>query len=89
MAKVKTFEIKNKMGMHARPAAKLANVSGRFKSKISLVRDGQQVNAKSVLSILTLACPCGSQVTVRASGPDAEEAVDALEKLIEDKFGEE
>ncbi len=89
MTKVKTFEIKNKMGIHARPAAKLAGVSGGFRSKISLMRDGQAANGKSVLSILTLACPNGSHITVKAEGPDAEEAVEAVGKLIEDKFGED
>jgi phosphocarrier protein len=89
MVKVQTFEIINKLGIHARPAAKLVNVASGFKSKISLARDGQNVNGKEVLSILTLACPWGSLVTVRAEGKDAEEAVAALGKLIEDKFGEE
>ena len=89
MVKVRTFEIINKLGIHARPAAKLASVSGQYKSKISLAWDGQNVNGKSVLSILTLACPCGSKITVKAEGADAEEAVEALGKLIEDKFGED
>ena len=89
MVKVQTFEIKNKMGIHARPAAKLVNVANAFKSKISLARDGQSVSSKSVLSILTLACPRGSLVTVKAEGKDAEDAVAAVGKLIEDKFGEE
>ncbi len=89
MVKVQTFEITNKMGIHARPAAKLVNVASGFKSRISLARDGQSVSGKSVLSILTLACPQGSLVTVKAEGKDAEEAVAAVGKLIEDKFGEE
>ncbi len=89
MVKTKTFEIRNKLGIHARPAAKLANLSSQFKSKISLVRDGQDVNGKSVLNILTLACPCGSRITVKAEGADAEEAVEALGRIIEDKFGED
>ena len=89
MVKAKTFKIINKLGIHARPAAKLVNVASQFKSKIFLVRDGQDVNGKSVLSILTLACPCGTHITIKADGPDAEEAVEALGELIEDKFGEE
>lgn len=89
MVKVRTFKIKNKLGIHARPAAKLASVSSQYKSKISLARDGQNVNGKSVLGILTLACPYGSKITIKAEGADADEAVEALRKLIEEKFGED
>jgi phosphocarrier protein len=89
MVEIKTFEIKNKLGLHARVAAKLVNVSTRFKSKIFFERDGRVVNGKSLLSILTLACPLGSRITIRAEGIDAREAVDDLRKLIEDKFGED
>jgi phosphocarrier protein HPr len=89
MVEIKTFEIKNKLGLHARVAAKLVNVSTRFKSKIFFERDGRVVNGKSLLSILTLACPLGSRITIRAEGIDAREAMEDLRKLIEDKFGED
>jgi len=89
MVEIGTFEIKNKLGLHARVAAKLVNVSTRFKSKIFFERDGRVVNGKSLLSILTLACPLGSRITIRAEGIDAREAIEDLEKLIEDKFGED
>ncbi len=89
MVEIRTFEIKNKLGLHARVAAKLVNVSTRFKSKIFFERDGRVVNGKSLLSILTLACPLGSRITIRAEGIDAREAIEDLEKLIEDKFGED
>jgi phosphocarrier protein HPr len=85
----KTFEITNKLGLHARPAAKLAGAAGQFMSVIYFERDGQQVDGKSVLSILTLACPQGSKVTIGAEGSDAVEAVAALGKIIADKFGED
>ena len=84
----KTFTIKNELGLHARAAALLARESGRFKSKIFFERDGTEVNGKSLLEILTLACPKGSRITIRAEGEDARDAVESLGVLIEDKFGE-
>ena len=89
MVVVRTFEIKNKLGLHARVAAKLINVSTRFKAKIFFERDGKVANGKSLLSILTLACPLGSRLTIRAEGTDARAAVEDLGRLIEDKFGED
>jgi len=85
---VKFFQIKNKLGLHARPAAKLAELSNRYKATITFEVDGEEVDAKSLLSILTLACPQGTKVKVKAYGEDAQEALEALEKLFEDKFGE-
>ncbi len=84
----KTFTIKNELGLHARVAAMLARESGKFKSKIFFERDGMEVNGKSLLEILTLACPKGSKITIRAEGEDAHGAVESLGILIEDKFGE-
>ncbi len=89
MVEIKTFEIRNKLGLHARVAAKIVNVSARYKAKIFFERDGRVVNGKSLLSILTLACPSGSRLTVRAEGIDARDAIEDLGKLIEDKFGED
>jgi len=88
MTKTKTFEIKNKLGLHARAAAKLVSVSNQYKSKIFFERDGKEVNGKSLLGILTLACPYGGRITIRAEGIDAGDAIEALGRLIEDKFGE-
>lgn len=85
----KTYAITNKLGLHARAAAMLVQVSNRFKSRIFLERDGKQVNGKSILGILTLACPKGSMLTVRAEGVDADKALEEIGKLIENKFGEE
>lgn len=89
MIEIKTFEIKNKLGLHARAAAKIVNVSRQYKAKIFFERDGRVVNGKSLLSILTLACPMGSRITIRAEGIDAWEALRELEMLIESKFGED
>jgi phosphocarrier protein len=89
MTQIKTFEIKNKLGLHARVAAKIVNVSRQYKAKIFFERDGRIVNGKSLLSILTLACPKGSRITIRAEGVDARAALRELGKLIENKFGED
>ena len=88
MIETKTFTIKNELGLHARVAAMLSRESNKFKSKILFERNGIKVDGKSLLSILTLACPKGSKITVRAKGDDARDAVENLERLIEDKFGE-
>jgi phosphocarrier protein len=89
MEQIKTFEIKNKLGLHARVAAKLVQVATSFKSRIYFEKDGWEVNGKSLLGILTLECPKGSRLIVRAKGIDAREAIAALSQLIENKFDEE
>ena len=89
MVEIQTFVIKNKLGLHARAAAKIVNVASQYKARIFLERDGQEVNGKSLLGILTLACPRGSRITVRAEGPDAREALEGMGRLIHDKFGED
>ncbi len=88
MKVIRVFTIINELGIHARSAAMIVDVSSRYKSKMYLEKNGSEVNAKSILGILTLGCPKGSQVIVRAEGSDAEEAVQALGKLIDNKFGE-
>ena len=88
MVAIRTFEIKNELGLHARAAAKMVNVSNKYKSKIFFERNGKEVNGKSLLGILTLACPLGGHITIRAEGIDAGDAVEALGRLIEGKFGE-
>ncbi len=67
----------------------MVHTASNFKSKIVLEHNGQEVNAKSILGILTMACPIGSHISVQADGPDAEEAIIAFEKLFADKFGED
>jgi phosphocarrier protein HPr len=81
--------IKNKLGLHARAAAKMVQISNSFTSDFILRYDGQEVDGKSILSILTLACPLGSNIQLRAEGPDADKLLEAVERLIDDKFGEE
>lgn len=89
MMEKRTFKIKNKLGLHARPAAKLVGVSNQYEAKIIFERNGDQADGKSLLSILTLACPRGSRITIIAEGNDARDAIEALGKVIEDKFGED
>lgn len=81
--------IKNKLGLHARAAAQIVQLSNSYTSDFSIRFDGQEVDGKSILSILTLACPVGSNILLRADGPDADELLEAMERLIDDKFGEE
>ncbi len=89
MKRIKTFTLKNKLGLHARAAAKIVNASGKYDAKVFLSKDRGKVDGKSILDILTLACPMGGQVTVEAVGPDAEGAIQEIEQIIESKFGEE
>jgi len=85
----KAFTITNKLGLHARAAAMLVQIANKFKAKIILERDGRQVNGKSILGILTLACPKGSSLVVRAEGVDEDKALEEIGRLIENKFGED
>ena len=83
------FEITNRLGLHARAAAQLVHTANRFASEIRILKDGTEVNGKSIMGVLMLAVPKEARVTVRAVGPDAEEAVAAIGALIARKFGEE
>jgi len=80
--------IANKNGLHARPAAEIVKTAAKFKSDITLVREDLEVNGKSIMGVMMLAAEYGSTLVLRADGPDAEDAVSALAKLIESKFGE-
>lgn len=84
----KTFEIRNKLGIHARAAAKIVETVSRFHADVILEKDGYEVNGRSILDILTLYSPKGSRLTLRLTGIDAAEAMEALSCLIEGKFGE-
>ncbi|MBS3907571.1 MAG: HPr family phosphocarrier protein [Syntrophaceae bacterium] len=86
---VQTFTIKNKLGLHARAAAFLVKTANQFISNVSLEKDGLEVNGKSIMGILMLAATKGTRITLKAEGKDAEQAIETLGKLIENKFGEE
>jgi phosphocarrier protein HPr len=88
MVQIRTFEITNRLGIHARVAAKLVEMAHRFQAEIFLEKDGVEVNGRSILGILTLYCPQGSRLTIRAEGADAEEAIAAFARLVAEKFGE-
>jgi len=84
-----TFEVTNRLGLHARAAAQLVHLANRFASEIRLNKDGTEVNGKSIMGVLMLAAPKDSRILVRAQGPDAREAVEAIGELFGRKFGEE
>ena len=82
------IEIRNKLGLHARAAAKFVHTAARFKADIKVRKGDEEVDGKSILGILLLAAGRGSTVRVRADGVDERDALDAVEKLIEAKFDE-
>ena len=82
-------EIVNKLGLHARPSAKLTQLASRFSSDVHLSKNGRRINAKSIMGVMMLAAARGSTVTLETEGPDADAALDALAELIASGFGEE
>ena len=83
----KILTIRNRMGLHARPAAKFVEEANKFKSLIHVVKDGLQVNGKSIMGLMLLAAESGSKLTVKADGPDEALAIESLAKIF-DKFEE-
>ena len=81
-------EIVNKLGLHARAAAKLTHIAGGFQCVIWLSRSGRRVNAKSIMGVMMLAAGQGTTVLIEAQGDDAEAAIEAISKLIAERFGE-
>lgn len=81
-------EIVNRLGLHARAAAKLTQVASAFKSEVWLSRNNRRVNAKSIMGVMMLAAGKGSRVLIETDGADADAALDALARLIDDRFGE-
>ena len=82
------IEIVNKLGLHARASAKLTQLASRFQSDVHIARNGRRVNAKSIMGVMMLAAAKGSKVTLETSGPDEDEAMNALCALVADCFGE-
>ncbi len=83
------YEILNRLGLHARAAAQLVHTANRFSSEIRIAKEGAEVNCKSIMGVLMLAVPKDARIVVRATGPDAEQAVAAIGELIAGRFGEE
>jgi phosphocarrier protein HPr len=84
----RTVQILNKNGLHARPAAEIVKLAAKYKSEITISRDGTEVNGKSIMGVMMLAAECGASIVLRAKGEDAEQALDAIAALIANKFGE-
>jgi phosphocarrier protein len=82
-------EIVNKLGLHARPSARLTQLASSFNSKVFMSRNGRRVNAKSIMGVMMLAAAKGSTVTLETEGEDEVEAMEALAALISSGFGEE
>ena len=85
----KEVEIVNRLGLHARAAAKLVQTASAFRSRVLLVTDDEEVDAKSILGLLLLAAAQGTRLRVRCEGPDEEEALAAVTALIANRFEEE
>jgi phosphocarrier protein HPr len=81
-------EIVNKLGLHARASARLTQVAGQFKSDVWVSRNGRRVNAKSIMGVMMLAAAKGSRIVIETNGPDEEQAMQAMQALIADCFGE-
>ncbi len=82
-------EIVNRLGLHARAAAKLVHTAGAYQSRVTVAKDGEEVDAKSILGVLLLAASQGTTVTVRCDGQDEESAMQAVTVLIANRFDEE
>lgn len=83
------LQIINKLGLHARAAAKLVKLSSSFASNIDIEKEGQRVNSKSIMGVMMLAASCGSTVTLRTEGTDEAQALDAVVDLINRRFDED
>jgi len=88
MELVRRLKIRNSLGLHARAAAKIVELADRYESDLFLKKDDRQVDGSNILSILTLACPRGTEMEVRIIGEDSEQFMMALETLFQGKFGE-
>ncbi len=88
MEMVRRLKIRNSLGLHARAAAKIVELADRYESNLRLEKDGRQVDGSNILSILTLACPKGTEMQVRIVGEDSEQFMAELDALFQGKFGE-
>ena len=88
MEMVRRLKIRNSLGLHARAAAKIVELADRYESELFLKKDGRQVDGSNILSILTLACPKGTEMEVKIIGEDSERFMAELDALFQGKFGE-
>jgi phosphocarrier protein len=84
----RTIQVTNKLGLHARASAKLTQLASKFQSSVFIARNGRRVNAKSIMGVMMLAAGLGSTVELEGDGPDEDSAIDAIEALFRDNFGE-
>ncbi|MCJ7810080.1 MAG: HPr family phosphocarrier protein [Desulfobulbaceae bacterium] len=89
MEKVRKLKIINDLGLHARAAGKIVDLAKQYRSQLILKKDGQEVDGSSILSILTLSCPKGTEMQARIIGVDSEDFMETLSRLFEQRFGEE
>ena len=85
---IRDAKVINPLGLHARPAAQFVKLANSFGSDIEVTKDTLSVNGKSIMGVMMLAAECGSTITLKAKGPDAEAAVEALAQLVQAGFGE-
>ncbi len=84
----RTLTIVNKLGLHARAAARLVGLTSQFQSDITIERNQRRVNGKSIMGVMMLAAAQGSEITIHIDGPDEEDALAAVEALVQERFGE-
>jgi len=85
---IKEIVVKNAQGLHARPAAMFVQIASRYNSAVTIQKDDEKVNGKSIMGIMTLAAGVGSAITVRTEGIDAQKAINEISKLVMGNFGE-
>lgn len=88
MEQIRKLRISNELGLHARAAAKIVALASQYRAALFLKKDGQEVDGASILSILALACPKGTEIEVTTRGEDSESLMEAISTLFEQKFGE-
>ena len=88
MGETKKLKIRNDLGLHGRAAARIVELAGQYRSDLYFQKDDYEVDGASILSILTLDCPKGTELQARADGEDAKELIEGLSNLFEQKFGE-
>jgi phosphocarrier protein len=85
----RTTQIRNKYGLHARPAAEFVKLATQFQSEIWVRKQELEVNGKSIMGMMMLAAECGAEITIRADGDDEQEAIEKLIALVNNRFGED
>jgi phosphocarrier protein HPr len=88
MAEIQVATIQNELGLHARAAAQFVQTANKFRAEITVSKDGEEVNGKSILNLMMLAAPIGSEILLKADGDDALDMLESLLRLIDNKFGE-